>query len=43
VRKERNQPAYVTHTARFVAGRRGVGYEELEAGVEGVAAALFGW
>ena len=23
VRKERNQPAYVTHTARFVAERRG--------------------
>ena len=30
VRKERNQPAFVTHTARFVAERRGVAYEELE-------------
>ena len=27
VRKERNQPAYVAHTARFVAERRGVGYD----------------
>ena len=30
VRKERNQPAFVAHTARFVAERRGVSYEELE-------------
>ena len=30
VRKERNQPAFVAHTARFVAERRGVAYEELE-------------
>jgi TatD DNase family protein len=43
VRKERNQPAYVAHTARFVAERRGVGYEELERVVERNAAALFGW
>lgn len=43
VRKERNQPAYVTHTARFVAERRGVSYEHLEAVVERNAAALFGW
>lgn len=43
VRKERNQPAYVTHTARFVAERRGVAYEDLEAQVERNAAALFGW
>jgi TatD DNase family protein len=43
VRKERNQPAFVTHTARFVAERRGVAYEELEAIVERNAAALFGW
>ena len=43
VRKERNQPAYVTHTARFVAERRGVSYEELEALVERNAAGLFGW
>jgi TatD DNase family protein len=43
VRKERNQPAFVTHTARFVAERRGVAYEQLEALVERNAAALFGW
>jgi TatD DNase family protein len=43
VRKERNQPAYVTHTARFVAERRGQGYAELEAVVERNAARLFGW
>ena len=43
VRKERNQPAYVAHTARFVAERRGMAYEELEAVVERNAAALFGW
>ncbi len=43
VRKERNQPAFVTHTARFVAQRRGVSYEELEAQVERNAAELLGW
>ncbi|HEX8084748.1 MAG TPA: TatD family hydrolase [Solirubrobacteraceae bacterium] len=43
VRKERNQPAFVTHTARFVAERRGTTYEELEKTVERNAAALFGW
>jgi TatD DNase family protein len=43
VRKQRNQPAFVTHTARFVAERRGVSYEDLEATVERNAAALFGW
>ena len=43
VRKERNQPAYVAHTARFVAERRGVDYEDLEALVERNAASLFGW
>jgi TatD DNase family protein len=43
VRKERNQPAFVTHTARFVAERRGTTYEDLEATVERNAAALFGW
>jgi TatD DNase family protein len=43
VRKERNQPAFVTHTARFVAERRGLAYEDLEAIVERNAAALFGW
>jgi TatD DNase family protein len=43
VRKERNQPAYVTHTARFVAERRGVTYEQLEQVVERNAGELFGW
>ena len=43
VRKHRNQPAYVVHTARFVAERRGVSYEQLERVVERNAAALFGW
>jgi TatD DNase family protein len=43
VRKERNQPAYVAHTARFVAERRGVEYDELERVVERNAAELFGW
>jgi TatD DNase family protein len=43
VRKERNQPAYVVHTARFVAERRGISYEQLEALVERNAAELFGW
>jgi TatD DNase family protein len=43
VRKERNQPAFVVHTAEFVAQRRGVEYEQLEALVERNAAALFGW
>jgi TatD DNase family protein len=38
-----NQPAGVIHTARFIAGRRGVSYEELERGVEACAAELFGW
>jgi TatD DNase family protein len=43
VRKERNQPAYVAHTARFVAERRGIDYEQLETLVERNAADLFGW
>ena len=43
VRKERNQPAFVVHTARFVAERRGVPYAELERTVERNAAELFGW
>jgi TatD DNase family protein len=42
-RRERNQPAHVVHTARFVAERRGVPYAELDAQVEATAAALFGW
>jgi TatD DNase family protein len=43
LRKQRNQPAYVVHTARFVAERRGIAYEELEAAVDANAARLFGW
>jgi TatD DNase family protein len=43
VRKERNQTAYVTHTARFIAELRGIEYAELEAAVDANAAALFGW
>jgi TatD DNase family protein len=43
VRKERNQPAFVVHTARLVAETRGISYEELEALVEANAARLFGW
>jgi TatD DNase family protein len=43
VRKQRNQPAHVVHTARFVAQRRGIEYEALERLVERNAAALFRW
>jgi TatD DNase family protein len=43
LRKERNRPEYVVHTARFVADRRGISYEELEAAVEANAARLLGW
>jgi len=43
VRKQRNQPAFVAHTARFVAEQRGIAYEQLEAIVERNATELFGW
>jgi TatD DNase family protein len=43
VRKERNQPAYVRHTAEFVAERRGVSLDELDRDVERTAAHVFGW
>ena len=43
VRRERNQPAFVVHTARFLAERRGESEEELEAAVEANAARLFAW
>jgi TatD DNase family protein len=43
VRKHRNQPAFVVHTARFIAERRDIAYEELEAAVETNAARLLGW
>jgi TatD DNase family protein len=43
VRKHPNQPAYVMHTARFVAERRGVSLEELDRDVQRTAAQVFGW
>jgi TatD DNase family protein len=43
LRRERNRPAYVVHTARFLAERRGIAYEELDAAVEANAARLLGW
>ncbi|HEU4657000.1 MAG TPA: TatD family hydrolase [Capillimicrobium sp.] len=43
VRKHRNQPAYVVHTARFVAERRGVSLEELDRDLERTARGVFGW
>jgi len=43
VRKQPNQPAFVTHTARFVAEQRGMEYEELEQLVERNATAVFAW
>ena len=43
VRKERNRPEYVVHTARFVAERRGISYDELETAVEANAVRLLGW
>jgi TatD DNase family protein len=43
VRKHRNQPAFVAHTAAFVAELRGVSVAELGATVERNAARVFGW
>jgi TatD DNase family protein len=43
VRKERNQPAFVVHTARYLAELRGTTYDELERLVDANAATLFGW
>jgi TatD DNase family protein len=43
VRKERNQPAFVVHTAAFVAALRGVDLDELDATVTRNAARVFGW
>jgi TatD DNase family protein len=43
VRGQRNQPAYVTHTAAFLADLRGTDYAELEAAVERNAATLLAW
>jgi TatD DNase family protein len=43
VRKERNRPAFVAHTAAFLAELRGVSVEELGAAVTRNAARVFGW
>jgi TatD DNase family protein len=43
VRKHRNQPAYVAHTAEFLAELRGVSVAELGATVERNATRVFGW
>ncbi len=43
VRKQRNQPAFVAHTAAFVAELRGVSSEELSDLIERNAERLFGW
>jgi TatD DNase family protein len=43
VRKHPNQPAFVAHTAAFVAERRGVSVRELSDTVERNAARIFGW
>jgi TatD DNase family protein len=43
VRKQRNRPALVVHTAAFVAELRGVSVEHLDAAVTRNAARVFGW
>ncbi len=43
VRKERNQPAFVVHTAAFLAELRSVSIQELGATVARNAARVFGW
>lgn len=43
VRGQRNQPAFVAHTAAFVAEQRGVALAELDELVERNAARVFGW
>jgi TatD DNase family protein len=43
VRKERNQPANVVYTADFIAERRGIAYQALEAAVHENSSRLFGW
>jgi TatD DNase family protein len=43
VRKHRNQPAFVAHTAAFIAELRGVSTDELGATVERNAERVFGW
>lgn len=43
MRGQRNQPAFVMHTAAFLAAIRGVGIDELGATVTANAARVFGW
>ena len=43
VRGQRNRPAFVVHTAAFLAERRGVGVERLDAAIGRNAARVFGW
>ncbi len=43
VRKHRNQPAYVIHTAAFIAELRSISLAELDSIVERNAARIFGW
>lgn len=43
VRKHRNQPAFVAHTAAFIAELRELSLAELDAAIERNAARLFGW
>jgi len=42
-RKHRNEPAFVTHTAQFVAEQRDLTYDELDTLVTANAERLFGW
>jgi TatD DNase family protein len=43
VRKQRNEPAFVVHTAAFLAELRGAALEDLAESVERNAARVFGW
>jgi TatD DNase family protein len=43
VRGKPNEPAYVVHTARFVAEQRGVAIDELQDQLDRNGARLFGW
>jgi TatD DNase family protein len=43
VRRERNRPAFVLHTAEFIAGLRGMSVQRLGEIVERNATRLFGW
>ena len=43
VRGSANQPAFVAHTAAFLAQLRGVSVQELERSIERTAARVFGW